>query len=401
MVYRFGDCELNTRLHVLHRAGQLVRLRPKVLHVLTHLLEHHDRVVTKRELCERVWSDQYISDATLESTLRTVRQILGDSGRTKQLIQTIYGSGYRFIVPVEICPDEAAQATLPPGTAAPAPTPHGAVAEVDGTPAEAMATRAFLPPMDARGQAALWSRDTPQVPLLSDPWEGKQQFVTLLCGSLANATALSARRGRAALYSLMRVLCHLAQTAVQRHGGTVLYVAGGSFMAMFGAPEVQENHPQRAVLAARDLHWELDHYRHTSAVAFASELLVRMGLHTGPVILGEERETWRISPVVIGDTAILAASYEDIAQPGTILCSAATARFVQDMGHVEAIGSLWEGGQAVPLILYRIHTEASMMPPIAHVGSASGVQAGYDRESPPTADAVTVAGPRAGPSLAP
>lgn len=375
MVYRFGDCELNTRLHVLHRAGQLIRLRPKVWHVLTHLLEHRDRVITKQELCEQVWSEQYISDATLDSTLRTVRQILGDSGRTKRLIQTIYGSGYRFIAPVESCPADAAQATLPPGTAAPAPTPNGVGAGLDGIPAESMTTRAFLPPMDARNQAALWSRDTTRAPLLSDPWEGQQQFVTLLCGSLANATALSAQRGQAALYSLMRVLCHLAQTAVQRHEGTVLYVAGGSFMAMFGAPSAQENHAQRAVLAARDLHWELDRYRHTSAVAFASELVVSMGLHTGPVILGEERETWRVAPVVIGDTAILAASYEDMAQPGTILCSATTARCVQDMGHVEAIGSLWEGGQSVPRMLYRIHTEASMMPSVAYVGSVSGVQA--------------------------
>lgn len=375
MVYRFGDCELNTRLHVLHRAGQLVRLRPKVWHVLTHLLEHRDRVVTKQELCEQVWSNQFISDATLDSTLRTVRQILGDSGRTKRLIQTIYGSGYRFTTPVELLPDDEAQATLPPGTAAPAPTPNGVGAVIDGIPAESITTRAFLPPMDARSQAALWSRDTTRAPLLSDPWEGQQQFVTLLCGSLANATALSAQRGRAALYSLMRVLCHLTQTAVQRYGGTMLYVAGGSFMAMFGALVAQENHAQRAVLAARHLHWELDRYRHTADVAFASELVARMGLHTGPVILGEERETWRISPVVIGDTAILAASYEDIAAPGAILCSAATARFVQDMGHVEAIGSLWEGGQAIPVMLYRIHTDVAMMPPVAYVGSASGVQA--------------------------
>jgi DNA-binding winged helix-turn-helix (wHTH) protein len=124
MVYRFGDCDLNTRLHALYRAGQLVRLRPKVWYVLTHLLEHRDRVVTKRELCEQIWSNQFISDATLESTLRTVRQLLGDNGRMKCLIQTIYGSGYRFTAPVEVCPDDAAQTTLPPGTVALVPTPH-------------------------------------------------------------------------------------------------------------------------------------------------------------------------------------------------------------------------------------------------------------------------------------
>src|SRR5262249_38776363 len=130
-----------------------------------------------------------------------------------------------------------------------------------------------------------------------------------------------------------------------------------------------------AVLAARHLHWELDCYRHTADIACASELVVRMGLHTGPVILAEGREAWRMSPMVIGDTAILAASYEDIAAPGTILCSAATARFVQDMGHVEAIGSLWKGDHAIPHMLYRIHTEVALMPPVVYVGNMSGVQA--------------------------
>src|SRR5262252_6965217 len=144
MVYRFGDCELNTRLHVLHRAGQFVQLRPKAWHVLTHLLEHRDRVVTKQELCERVWSNQFISDATLESTLRTVRQLLGDSGRTKRFIQTIYGSGYRFTAPVEIDPDNEAQAMLPPGTVAPAPLPDRSAGGVDGTPAASMATPDLL-----------------------------------------------------------------------------------------------------------------------------------------------------------------------------------------------------------------------------------------------------------------
>lgn len=375
MVYVFGDCELNTRLHVLHRAGQLVRLRPKVLHVLTHLIEHRDRVITKRELCEQVWSNQYISDATLESTLRTVRQILGDSGRTKRLIQTIYGSGYRFMAPVDIRPDDEAQATLPASTATTGPTPHSVDGAVDCAPAESLAPRDPLPLRAAAVYDALVSRETAQVLPLSYTWEGEQQLVTLLYGSLVDATALSARRGLEALYSLMRVLCNLTEAAVQRYGGTILYVAGGSFMAMFGTLLTQENHAHRAVLAALDVHWELDRYRHTAEVPFASELVVRMGLHTGPVLLGEGRAAWRLPPVVIGDTAILAAAYEEIADPGTILCSATTARFVQDMGHVEAVGPIWEGERSIPLMLYRIHTDASLSPSVAYVGSRSGVNA--------------------------
>ena len=97
MIYVFEDCKIDTRLYTLQRAGQTLRLRPKVFQVLLYLLEHRDTVVSKQELAEQVWPDQFISDATLESTLRSMRQVLGDSGRKQWFIQTLPGHGYRFI----------------------------------------------------------------------------------------------------------------------------------------------------------------------------------------------------------------------------------------------------------------------------------------------------------------
>jgi DNA-binding winged helix-turn-helix (wHTH) protein len=55
MFYIFGDCELDTDLYILRRAGQVVHLSPKVFQVLTYLLEHRDRVIDKDELCAQVW----------------------------------------------------------------------------------------------------------------------------------------------------------------------------------------------------------------------------------------------------------------------------------------------------------------------------------------------------------
>ena len=80
MLYTFGDCELDTDLYILRRADQAAHLSPKVFQVLMYLLEHRDRVIDKDELCEQVWPEQFIADATLESTLRAVRQVVGDSG---------------------------------------------------------------------------------------------------------------------------------------------------------------------------------------------------------------------------------------------------------------------------------------------------------------------------------
>lgn len=101
MVYVFGECTLDTQCSELRRAGQVWQLRHKVCQVLTYLLAHADRVVSKSELCEQVWSQQCISDAALESTIKAVRQVIGDSGRTQQLIQTVYRQGYRFRTAVE------------------------------------------------------------------------------------------------------------------------------------------------------------------------------------------------------------------------------------------------------------------------------------------------------------
>jgi DNA-binding winged helix-turn-helix (wHTH) protein/predicted ATPase len=100
MRYVFGEWTLDTQRAELRRAGRVCRLRRKAFQVLAYLLAHPDWVVTKQELCEQVWPQQFISDAALESALKAVRQALGDSGRGQRLIQTVYGQGYRFVAAV-------------------------------------------------------------------------------------------------------------------------------------------------------------------------------------------------------------------------------------------------------------------------------------------------------------
>ena len=98
MIYVFGDCELDTCLYILRRADQSIRLQPKVFQVLSYLVMHRERVVSRHELYEQVWPGQYSSDAALKSAIRAARHALGDTGRTQQYIQTLHGYGYRFIV---------------------------------------------------------------------------------------------------------------------------------------------------------------------------------------------------------------------------------------------------------------------------------------------------------------
>jgi DNA-binding winged helix-turn-helix (wHTH) protein/tetratricopeptide (TPR) repeat protein len=130
MLYLFGECTLDTQRAELSRAGRVHRLRRKVFQVLVYLLAHADRVVSKQELCEQVWPEQFISDAALESTIKAVRQVIGDNGRGQRLLRTVYGQGYRVVAAVTTAdpalpapPDRAPQASPVPSATFARPDP--------------------------------------------------------------------------------------------------------------------------------------------------------------------------------------------------------------------------------------------------------------------------------------
>jgi DNA-binding winged helix-turn-helix (wHTH) protein len=101
MRYVFGDYTLDTDRYELRRAGTPVSLGPKPFALLTYLLQHRDRAVAKEELLAQLWPQQFVSESVLTSCMLVVRQSLGDSGQAQQLIKTVRGRGYRFLLPVE------------------------------------------------------------------------------------------------------------------------------------------------------------------------------------------------------------------------------------------------------------------------------------------------------------
>jgi len=80
-VYAFEEYELDTALYELRREGGPCHIEPQVFDVLAYLIQHRDRVVTKQELLDRVWSHSFVTEATLTSRLKAARKAVGDSGR--------------------------------------------------------------------------------------------------------------------------------------------------------------------------------------------------------------------------------------------------------------------------------------------------------------------------------
>jgi DNA-binding winged helix-turn-helix (wHTH) protein len=101
MLYVFDNYELDPRLYELRCAGTPVPLEPLVFNVLVYLVQHHDRVVTKQDLFEHCWPDQFVGDAAVERCIRAARQAIGDTGKAQRAIRTLHGRGYCFVVPVE------------------------------------------------------------------------------------------------------------------------------------------------------------------------------------------------------------------------------------------------------------------------------------------------------------
>ena len=111
MRYVFGEYEVDTRRGELRYRGIPCPLESQVFQMLVYLVQHRDRVVSKAELLEYLWPQQYISETTLSQRLRLMRNAIGDSGRRQRVITTVPGRGYRFVATVE------EQTEIPPATA--------------------------------------------------------------------------------------------------------------------------------------------------------------------------------------------------------------------------------------------------------------------------------------------
>src|SRR5262245_42731216 len=91
--YLFDDYILDTQRYKLVYRDEPFKLRPKVFEVLHYLIRHRERVVSKDELLEHVWPQQYIADGTLNACLMAVRKAISDSGQGQRRIQTFHGRG--------------------------------------------------------------------------------------------------------------------------------------------------------------------------------------------------------------------------------------------------------------------------------------------------------------------
>src|SRR5882724_8454497 len=100
---RFGAFDRDLRLGQLHKHGIRLKLQDQPFQVLALLLERPGDLVTREEFRQKLWpADTFVDfDTGLNSAIKKLRDVLGDSAEKPRYIGTLPRRGYRFIAPVE------------------------------------------------------------------------------------------------------------------------------------------------------------------------------------------------------------------------------------------------------------------------------------------------------------
>lgn len=99
--YQFGPFLLDARERRLTRDGEAVQIEPKSFDVLHLLLTNAGRLVDKRTLVDTVWSGAVVTDNSLTRCIHQIRAALDDNADSPAFIETVPGTGYRFVGPVD------------------------------------------------------------------------------------------------------------------------------------------------------------------------------------------------------------------------------------------------------------------------------------------------------------
>jgi class 3 adenylate cyclase/tetratricopeptide (TPR) repeat protein len=184
--------------------------------------------------------------------------------------------------------------------------------------------------------------------------EGERKQVTMLFADLKGNTELIRDLDPEAGQALLDTALQRMMDAVHRFEGTVNDVAGDGIMAMFGAPIAHEDHALRACYAALAMQAALRRYAEEVRRTHGLEVLLRVGLNSGGVLVRTIGNDLYMNYSGVGLTTNLAARMEQLAPPGTIRLTAATLQLVEGAVRVNALGLIPVKGLAEPVEVFEL-----------------------------------------------
>ena len=186
----------------------------------------------------------------------------------------------------------------------------------------------------------------------SPPSKLRRAQVTVLFIDIVGSTALASRLDPEDVLQAFGPMLERAAACVRARGGQVLRYTGDGLKAGFGTQGTREDDAEQAVLAGLDIiAASREHAQHLKQTQGVAEFGLRLGAHTGEVVLGAGFES---DHTLTGETVNLAARMEQSAPPGTLRISAETYAHVRGLFDVEAQAPLAVKGAALPMQTYLV-----------------------------------------------
>jgi class 3 adenylate cyclase/DNA-binding transcriptional ArsR family regulator len=191
--------------------------------------------------------------------------------------------------------------------------------------------------------------------------EGERRQVTVLFADMENFTPLVERLGSEEAYALMDQVYEILIHKVHEFEGTVNEMTGDGIMALFGAPIALEDAPQRAIRSALAIHQEIARFSdHLQQQKDIPPIRMRIGIHTGPVVVGTLGNDLRVEFKAVGDTVNLAARLQQAAPACETWVSGETSQLVEGFFNFEPVGGKAFKGNAKQVQVFQV-AESSLI----------------------------------------
>ena len=182
---------------------------------------------------------------------------------------------------------------------------------------------------------------------------GERRPVTILFTDIVGSTSIAERLDPEEWREVVQGAHRIVGEAVRRFGGTVAQYLGDGVLAFFGAPATHEDDPLRGVRAALEIQHELKGYR-SELQGLVDDFQMRIGIHSGTVVVGEMGDAGHMEYLAIGDAVNLAARLQSSAEPGNVLVSEAIARATRQAFELEDLGEISVKGKSGGVHVYRV-----------------------------------------------
>jgi TOMM system kinase/cyclase fusion protein len=226
-----------------------------------------------------------------------------------------------------------------------------------------------LPPTASALQVATQENCPDQAPPVADvpatatgqvpgPSDAERRQLTVIFCDLVDSTKLSSQLDPEEYRDVVRAYQKVCSEVITRFDGHVAQLLGDGLLIYFGYPQAHEDDPQRAVRAGLGILNVIGDLNRGLQQAKGIHLVLRLGIHTGLVVVGEMGGGGRHEQLALGEVPNLAARLQGLAAPNMLVVSSATYRLIQGYFACQDWGEQTLRGVLEPITVYQILHES-------------------------------------------